>query len=69
MTETLGPHDIDQHMNWCRRCGRPVMEIIWQDLAECDGLPGVIHHRYLEALMRVRAIFDPITDKLGLPRD
>lgn len=56
----MSEHDIDVLLRWCRRCGRPESEIFNDDLLYCDGLHGVIHARYKEALQRARDIFDPI---------
>jgi hypothetical protein len=53
-------HDIDWRMDWCRRCGRPKVEIVALDLAECDGLPGVVHQRFVKAEAEAKKLFDPI---------
>jgi len=57
-------HDIDLYMDWCRACGRPFIEIVNEDLRECDGDPLKIHPRFFEAQERARQIFDPITDSV-----
>jgi ribosomal protein L37E len=55
-------HDFDMAMDWCRRCGRPYYEIMDGDLAECDGLRGVVHQRYIKAAEEAHRIFAPIID-------
>jgi hypothetical protein len=57
-------HDIDVRMDWCRRCGRPMIELVEADMPICDGLPGVIHKRFIEAEKAATAIFDPIVKSI-----
>lgn len=57
-------HDFDVKLDWCRRCGRSYEEIFDSDLVDCDGLPGVIHARYLRARERAEKVFGPIVEKL-----
>jgi ribosomal protein L37E len=51
-------HDLDMRMDWCRRCGRPYFEIVEGDMAECDGLPGVVHQRFLKAEEEMKKVFE-----------
>lgn len=55
-------HDIDMRMDWCRRCGRPMYELVEAGMPICDGLSGVVHKRFLEAEKTAKAIFDPIVE-------
>jgi hypothetical protein len=55
-------HDLDTLMDWCRRCGRPYLEIFDGDLTECDGLSGVVHQRFLRAKAEMEKTFGPIVD-------
>jgi hypothetical protein len=61
------PHEIDFYMDWCKCCGRPYEEIFNQNLVECDGLPGVVHKRFLDARAKCMAIFGSIVDRLREP--
>lgn len=49
-------HDMGIHMQWCRRCGRPLEQIVEQGAAECDGLAGVVHARYVRAAREFAAL-------------
>jgi len=57
-------HDFDLVMAWCRRCGRPLEEIVEADMNACDGLMGAVHQRFLKAQAAARAVFDPSIAKL-----
>jgi hypothetical protein len=58
-------HDIDVGMQWCRRCGRPMTEIIDGAIIDCDGLPGVKHARFLKAEAEMHRMFDPVVDRVA----
>lgn len=53
-------HDMAPDLDWCTRCGRPRYEIMELDALKCDGLPGVIHARYLTAKREMWEIVGPI---------
>ena len=57
-------HDFSIKMSWCRRCGRPLYEIVDNNIPECDGLPGVVHARFLKAEADMEKIFGPIIDEI-----
>ena len=59
-------HDICLRLQWCKRCGRPLEDILANDIALCDGLPGVIHANYQRMLASSDAIFRPILKRLGI---
>jgi hypothetical protein len=61
---TARVHALALDMQWCTRCGRPLCEIV-DEL--CDGLPGVVHIRYLRARKAMEAIMNPVLAAFGLP--
>ena len=64
-------HLFEPPMDWCKACGRPLWEIVDNNLRKCDGDPLKIHPRYWEARERAGLIFDDIVqeviDSLPLP--
>jgi len=55
-------HDMSLQMNWCRRCGRPFEEIVNEHRRECDGLPGVVHQRFIKAVAEMDKVFGAVVD-------
>lgn len=57
-------HDTDFYLMWCKRCGRPEIEIVEDQRMECDGLRGVIHARYIEAKAHHDRVMQPMIDQV-----
>ena len=53
---------MDDLLQWCRCCGRPLYEIVDNYLPFCDGLTRVTHACYLRAKEEAARIFDSVVD-------